>query len=261
MKQLPFPLLMAAMCGAFWPVWAWFAAGSADTSNDHGGLLAAATAVVLVCKADGAPPIAHPLALPALLLVLYALASAAGVAPGACALLAAMALAALASAWRLGRRMDAALLALCVLALPLAASLQFYGGYPLRVVAGELSVAMLRMNGIAVVREGAMLAWDGRLVSIDAPCSGVKMLWAGLYLAGALAASYRLQALRTLGALLLACVIVVAANAVRAASLFHIEAGLLPLPPWAHQATGVVCFIAAALGIFFAVRAVQGGAR
>jgi exosortase/archaeosortase family protein len=256
--QPPFALLLAALCGAFWPLWPWFVAGSADASNDYSSLLAAATAIAFVWKAKQSAPLAHPLALPALLVVAYALATAAGVAPGACALLAAVALAALASAWRLGRRMDAALLALCVLALPLAATLQFYGGYPLRVVAGELSVAMLRMNGIAVVREGAMLAWDGRLISIDAPCSGIRMLWAGLYLACALAASYRLPALRTLGALVLACAVVVAANAVRAASLFHVEAGLLPLPSWAHQGTGVVCFVAAALAILFGVRALQG---
>jgi exosortase/archaeosortase family protein len=114
-------------------------------------------------------------------------------------------------------------------------------------------VAMLRMNGIAVAREGAMLAWNGQLIAIDAPCSGVKMLWAGLYLACALAASYRLPAVRTMAAVALACAVVVAANAVRAAALFHTEAGLLQLPPWSHQASGVVCFIAAALVILMGV--------
>ena len=258
MKRTPFPLLMGAMCIALWPVWIWFATGSLDASNDYSGLLAAATVLAVLWCAPAVPPPSRPLALPAALLVLYALATAAGVAPGVRAPLAALALAALASAWRLGRRMDAALLALCLLALPLAASLQFYCGYPLRVVAGNLSAALLRMNGIAVVREGAMLAWDGQLIAIDAPCSGVKMLWAGLYLACALAASYRLPAWRTLAALALAGVMIVGANAVRAAALFHGEAGLMILPPWAHEATGVVCFIAAALGIYAGVRSLQG---
>ena len=255
---MSYPLLMAALCAALWPVWGWFAAGSLDASNDYTGLLAAANAVVMLWRAPAAPPVTQPLALPAALLALYAAATAAGVAPGTASPLAALALASLASAWRLGRRMDAALLALCVLALPLAASLQFYCGYPLRVVAGELSAALLRMSGIGVVREGAMLAWDGQLIAIDAPCSGVKMLWAGLYLACALAASYRLPAWRTLAALLLAGVAVVAANGLRAAALFHTETGLVVLPPWAHQGSGVVCFIAAALGIFMGVRALQG---
>ncbi len=258
MKKTPFPLLMGALCIAFWPVWIWFAAGSMDASNDYSGLLAAATVLAVLWWAPAAQPIARPLVLPATLLVLYAMATAAGLAPSGGALLAVSALAALASAWRLGRRMDAALLALCMLALPLAASLQFYCGYPLRIVAGSLSAALLRMNGIAVVREGAMLAWDGQLIAIDAPCSGVKMLWAGLYLACALAASYRLPAWRTLAALVMAGAVVVAANAIRAAALFHIEAGLLILPPWAHEATGVACFIAAAMGIYAGVHTLKG---
>jgi len=254
----PFPLLLAAAGVAFWPVWIWFAAGSADASNDYTGLLAAATAIAIVWRAPAAKPVAHALALPAALIATYTVGAAIGMAPVVGALLAALALAALASAVRLGRRMDGPLLALCVLALPIAAGLQFYCGYPLRVVAGELTVMMLRMNGLAVVREGAMLAWDGQLIAIDAPCSGVKMMWAGLYLACALAASYRLSMARTLAAATLACVVVVGANAVRAAALFHTEAGLLIMPPWTHQASGVVCFIAAALAIYAGVRSLQG---
>lgn len=261
MSRPPFLLPLAAMCVALWPVWLWYAAGSADASNDYTGLLAAATAIAMVWRAPAAQPVTSALALPAGLLALYAIGAAAGVAPIVAALLAALALAALASAWRLGRRMDAALLALCVLSLPIAASLQFYCGYPLRILAGSLTVAMLRMNGIAVAREGAMLAWNDQLIAIDAPCSGVKMLWAGLYLACALAASYRLPAARTMAALALACAVVVAANAVRAAALFHTEAGLLQLPPWAHQASGVVCFIAAALLILMGVHSLKGTAK
>ncbi|MES2351171.1 MAG: archaeosortase/exosortase family protein [Pseudomonadota bacterium] len=257
MKVIPYPLLMGAMCIALWPVWIWFAAGSADASNDFSGLLAAATVIVVLWRAPAARPLSHPLALPAALLALYALGAAAGISPSAGAVLAALALAALASAWRLGRRMDGALLALCMLSLPLAATLQFYCGYPLRVVAGNLSAALLRMNGIAVMREGATLAWDGQLIAIDAPCSGIKMLWAGLYLACALAASHRLPAARTIAAAAMACLVVVLANALRAAALFYIESGLVILPPWAHQGVGVVCFIAAALGIFMGVTLMQ----
>jgi exosortase/archaeosortase family protein len=261
MMAPPFPLLLAAMGVAFWPVWIWFAAGSVDASNDYTGLLAALTAIAVVWRVPAAKPIVHALLLPAGLIALYAVGAALGMAPVAGALLAALALAALASAWRLGRRMDGPLLALCVLALPVAAGLQFYFGYPLRALAGELTVMMLRMNGLAVARDGAMLAWNGQLIAIDAPCSGVKMLWAGLYLACALAASWRLSMARTLAAAALACVVVVGANAVRAAALFHTETGLLAMPPWAHQASGVVCFIAAALAIYAGVRSLQGGSQ
>jgi len=253
-----FPLLAAAICLAVWPVWIWFAGASVDRSNDSASLLAAATALIVVWRAPPVPAVRWPLALPAALLAMYAAATACGVPPASGAIAAFAALAALASAWRLGRRLDAALLGLCMLALPLAASLQFYLGYPMRVLAGTLSVAMLRMSGIGVVREGAMLAWGSQLISIDAPCSGVKMLWAGLYLACALALSYRLNMLRTVAALALGCCVIVAANTLRATALFYSESGVARLPEWGHQGTGVVCFAGAACAIYYGVRQLAG---
>ena len=258
MTARTFPLLAAGTCLAVWPVWIWFVGGSLDRSNDSASLLAAATALIVVWRAPPAATVRWPLALPAALLAVYAGATAWGLPPASGALPAFAALAALASVWRLGRRLDAALLGLCMLALPLAASLQFYLGYPMRVLAGTLSVAMLRMSGIGVVREGAMLAWGDQLISIDAPCSGVKMLWAGMYLACALALSYRLTFLRTVAALLMACGVIVAANALRASALFYSESGLVRLPEWGHQATGVVCFAGAAFAVFYGVRRLAG---
>jgi exosortase/archaeosortase family protein len=247
-----------AVCLALWPVWIWFGAGALDGSNDSTCLLAAVAAAFIVLRAPKQPRVRYPLLLPTLCVALYGLATAAGMALSVRALIAALALAALASAFRMGKRLDVALCALCVLALPLAATLQFYFGYPLRVLAGDLSVLMLRMNGLAVVREGAMLAWDGKLIAIDAPCSGLKMLWAGLFLACALAAGARLSAPRTLLAVALAAGVVVAANAVRAAALFYMETDLVRLPHWAHGGMGVVCFAGAALAILAGVQAIKG---
>lgn len=258
MKRDAFALMLGALCVAVWPVWHWYAMGTVDGSNDSAGLLAALVAAALVLRAPARAALPYPLLLPTLCLLLYAGASAAGLALSTRAIIVAAAVATLASAMRMGRRVDIALLALCVLALPLAATLQFYFGYPLRVLAGEMSVLLLRMNGLAVVREGAMLAWGGQLVSIDAPCSGLKMLWAGLFLACALAASAGLSASRVLGALTLAIVVVVGANAVRAAALFYMETGLVSLPEWAHGGMGMVCFIGAALAILAGVQAIKG---
>jgi exosortase/archaeosortase family protein len=256
-----FALPLGALCLAFWPVWAWFAAGTVDGSNDSAGLLAAAAAIAIVLRAPPRAALRLPLLLPALCVALYLAACVIGVALSARALLAALALASLASASRLGKRLDVALAGLCVLALPLAATLQFYLGYPLRVVAGELSVLLLQMNGLAVVREGALLAWDGKLIAIDAPCSGIRMLWAGLFLACAMAAAVRLPAWRTLGALALAAAVVVAANGVRASALFYSETGIVHLPAWTHAGMGVVCFVGAALAIVLGVRMLREGAR
>ncbi|SFF51502.1 exosortase/archaeosortase family protein [Duganella sp. CF458] len=250
MKLPPFALLLAALCLACWPVLRWFVAGTLDGSNDCAGLLAAAAAAIIVL-APAREALARPLVLPCACLAVYLAATACQVPAPARSPLLALAITALASSLRLGKRFDVALFTLCILALPLSATLQFYLGYPLRVLAGDLSAFLLRMNGIAVAREGAMLAWQGQLVSIDAPCSGVKMLWAGLLLAGALAGAVRLSSLRTAVALMLAIAAVVAANAIRAAALFYMEAGIVHLPASAHEAIGVVSFAAAGAGILF----------
>ncbi|MGW8394208.1 archaeosortase/exosortase family protein [Pseudoduganella sp. HUAS MS19] len=251
MKAPPFILLLAALCLACWPVLLWFARGTLDGSNDSAGMLAAAAAGAIVAFAPKREVVPRPLLLPCACLAAYLAATACLVPVPARSLLLALAVTALASSYRLGKRFDVPLFALCILALPFAATLQFYLGYPLRVIAGDLSVFLLRMNGIAVAREGAMLAWHGQLVSIDAPCSGVKMLWAGLLLASALAGAVRLSPLRTAAALTLAVIAVVVANAIRATALFYVETGIVHLPASAHDAIGIFSFAAAGAGILF----------
>jgi len=249
MKAPPFLPLLAALCLAFWPVLLWFATGTLDGSNDNAGLLAVAAAAGITMRAPQQETLSRPLLLPCACLAVYLAATACQVPAPARSLILALAVTALASSMRLGKRFDLAMFALCILALPFAATLQFYLGYPLRVIAGDLSAFLLRMNGIAVAREGAMLAWQGQLVSIDAPCSGVKMLWAGLLLASASAGAIRLPSLRTAIALSLAVATVVTANAIRATALFYMESGILHLPAPAHEAIGIVSFAAAGAGI------------
>ncbi|WP_426339486.1 archaeosortase/exosortase family protein [Pseudoduganella sp. S-14] len=251
MKPAPFPLLLAALCLACWPVLLWFATGTLDGSNDSAGLLAAAAAAAVVAFAPARQALARPLLLPCAWLAVYLAATICKVPVPARSLILAAAITVLASSARLGKRFDVALFALCILALPFAATLQFYLGYPLRVLAGDVSVFLLRMNGVLVTREGAMLAWHGQLVSIDAPCSGVKMLWTGLLLASAAAGARRLASLPTTAALTLAVVVVVAANALRASALFYVETGIVHLPQAAHGAIGIVSFAGAGAAILF----------
>lgn len=244
---LPFALLTAAC----WPVVAWFGRGSFDGSNEPWGLLALATAALLLWRAppqslSAAPP-AQPFALPAAFLLLYSLATLGALPLSLRAIAAALAMAALGSAWRLGRRLDLPLLALLLLALPLTATLQFYAGYPLRLLAGRLAVVLLQANGLAVVLDGAVFLWDGRQIAIDAPCSGLRMLWAGGYLTAAAAALCRFNPRQTVLAGALTLAVVVAGNAIRAAALFYLETGLLPLPAWTHEAAGMSVFVAAGL--------------
>ncbi|MEF8712487.1 MAG: archaeosortase/exosortase family protein [Accumulibacter sp.] len=239
--------LFASLAIACWPVLVWYVQGSFDGSNDPWGLLALATAIGAWWRAAPESPPDRPLALPTGLLVLYIAATLAALPLSLRALLAALALAALGSAWRLGRRLDFPVAALALLALPLTASLQFYGGYPLRVLAGSLAVVLLQLNGLAVELAGAVLLWDGRQIAIDAPCSGIRMLWAGAYLMATAAALFRFTPRQTLAAAALTGSLVIAANAVRAAALFYLETGLLVLPVWAHTAAGMSVFVAAGL--------------
>lgn len=258
MRSPGFPLSLAVALGC-WPVLAWYGRSMADASNDPWGGLALLTALLVVVRAEPVQPARQPLLLPGAIMLLYVLATLAGLPIALCAVLAVSALAALCSAQKLGHRLDLPLLALLWLALPLSASLQFYGGYPLRLLAGWLAVGLLKANGLAVGLDGAVFLWDGRQIAIDAPCSGLRMLWAGGYLTAAAAALFRFSPRQTALAAVLSGLVVLAANAVRAAALFYLESGLLPLPAWTHEAAGMSVFIAAGLvivrGVFLIHRA------
>jgi exosortase/archaeosortase family protein len=165
------------------------------------------------------------------------------------AMIAVTAIAALCSELWFGKRMELKLWGLLLLCLPLIPTLNFYLGYPLRVVVGDATSAMLHLNGFATTRDGATLLWAAQRISIDAPCSGVKMLWTGAYLTCALSALQRLGTVRTLLLGVLAFAIVMLANVLRAAALFYVEVGIVPEAKPAHELIGVVVFAAAALAV------------
>ena len=135
-------------------------------------------------------------------------------------------------------------------------SLEFYTAYPVRLAAIEATAALLRMNGIAVGVDGLALRFGEQLIQFDAPCSGVRMLWAGWFFSSALAYLYRLTWWRYLAALAIATVLAIGGNIVRASSLFYLEAKLLPVTEaaWMHEAVGTVAFGMTALLLFLAVR-------
>ncbi len=251
--------ILLALPLAFWPVLAWYVSGTLDASNDYWGVLALATAILVVVRNRSSAVVCLPLALPIIFVAIYLVTTLYQAPISIRAVFAFLAIGSFASAWYLGRRIDLPLFALLMLALPLTATWQFYLGYPLRVVAGALSAAMLQLNGLAVVREGALLNWSGQIVSIDAPCSGVKMLWAAMYMVYTLSAFYRLSFVKTGCIIAFAVTAVVAANAVRAAALFYIETGMLNVPHWAHDATGMFSFAIGACAILWAIRQINGG--
>jgi exosortase/archaeosortase family protein len=155
---------------------------------------------------------------------------------------------------RFGRCLHPGILGLLYLSLPVIPSLQFYGGYPLRAFLAAFTAPILRMSGYAVVQEGTCLNWAGKLIWVDAPCSGIRMLWVGLYLTCTLVCLYELSPLKTLLALAAALVVIMFGNVFRATALFYVEAGNFEVPHWTHDYAGVVAFAVVACVIVASVR-------
>jgi exosortase/archaeosortase family protein len=81
------------------------------------------------------------------------------------------------------------------------------------------------------------------MIQFDAPCSGVNMLWAGLLLTLMGCVLFRLRILKVLLAVTLSVGLAIACNALRASSLFYVEAGLVPqAPAWWHEGIGIAAF-------------------
>jgi exosortase/archaeosortase family protein len=235
---------MLAHAACFWPVWRWYVRRFDDGSDEPWALAALLAAVVLSWPRDGFKwnP-RDPLLLGAAALTLFY----AVLAPFAPPLLRALAaMAALGCSWISvsgARQRWPALLCLLVLSVPVIASLQFYAGYPMRTVTAGGATWLLNLLGIEATRTGTSMVAYGRTVLVDAPCSGVRMLWTASVLCAALAA---MRARVTVGAMAaaLACVvpIVLVGNTVRAALLFLIETADAPPAGYLLSLVGSVTF-------------------
>jgi exosortase/archaeosortase family protein len=132
--------------------------------------------------------------------------------------------------------------ALLALSLPLVSTLQFYLGYPLRLPTTQLSALLLRAVGFDVHANGTMLLWVGERVIVDAPCSGIHMAWAGLFVAATLACMRRFSSWETLRLFRWTGAMVFVANVVRSTALFFPGAGIWRLPAFAHEGIGLGMF-------------------
>lgn len=153
--------------------------------------------------------------------------------------------------WCASPRLRWPVLALALLAVPILPTLDVLAAWPLRRVSALLTTAMLRANGIGVTVEGVALDWHGRQLLFDGPCSGVRMLWALLVLASLAAAVRGLPPLRFAALLVGAVGVAIVGNALRAASLFYVESGFVPMihGPLAHEAVGLAAFAIVAGGV------------
>jgi exosortase/archaeosortase family protein len=231
---------------ALWPHWVWMARRTVDGSDEPWGIVALLTIIVLVML-DRKRMAAQPSGAALLAAGSLALAAAACVAllpPIVGGGLAVLAVAALLAGMLPAERPRLPLALLALLVLPLAASLNFYAGYPLRWVCAHGSAFMLSLAGMQVTPEGAALLWNGRTILVDAPCAGIAMLWVGLYAAALMSYLHRASPLRFACNTVAAAGIVVAGNTVRNAALFFKEAGITRLPDWTHDGIGLAIFAA-----------------
>jgi exosortase len=252
-------LLLAAHAACFWPVWQWYAQRMNDGSDEPWALAALAAAVLLSWPRAGLRLDDRDILLAAgsALTMVYAV-----LAPFAPPLVRALAaLSALGCVWlSLGgaRERAPAVIGLLALSVPVIASLQFYAGYPLRVVTAGGATALLNLFGGDVVREGTHMMSGGHVVIVDAPCSGVRMLWTAAALCCVLAGLRSRVSWSGLAiSLLLVVPVVLVANTIRAALLFILETAAEPPPEILHSGVGVFTFVMVAL-LLLASEQLQG---
>ncbi len=226
---------------ALWPVFFWIALRAVDGSDEPFGILALLAVAGLVVSRRRTQCAAPQLGAPALVLLLYAVTYPL-LTPLPRGVLAMTALALLLSRLYFGAPLNLGLWGLLLLGLPLIASVQFYLGYPLRVLVAAITAKFLGLNGLDVELSGVGLRLGERVVMVDAPCSGIRMLWAGGFAASLLAVLSRLSAKATMVFMLAVAVCLVLANVLRAAALFYLELDLVRLPFVTHEGVGLVLF-------------------
>lgn len=241
LAALPAWAWLALQTAALWPHGRWAAERLGDGSDDPLGLAALAM-VLLVLARWGSRLRAAPrpgwLAASAAMTV-AATAALASLPPLAAAVLAATALGLAFAAWLPAEAPRLPLAGLALLALPVIASLQFYAGYPLRLLTAELSTWGLQLAGFAAERSGAAMTVQGRLVIVDAPCSGVQMVWLGYFCACAAAAWTGLRDGALLRRLPVVGLLVLTGNVVRNTVLVALASRPQGLGEAAHEAIGL----------------------
>ena len=245
-------LVLIAHVLCFWPVWHWYVARMTDGSDEPWGVAALVAALLLTWPSRRTRALrTDDRLLWAAVLLTFAYAVSVPFAPPL--FRAALAMSALACSWVsvAGLRNKLAPVAvLFALSLPVIASLQFYLGYPLRALTTTGAALTLNVLGFGVDRAGTSLLWQGHSVLIDAPCSGVRMLWTGAALA-CVVALYResigWRSLMTL--LLLTSVAALLANVLRAAALFILETRSSSVSDLLHTMVGVATFAVTAVSI------------
>jgi exosortase/archaeosortase family protein len=245
---------LALLALALWPTWWWMGQRTVDGSDDPLGVLALAALATVLWQNRGRLRAAPRLGLQAAALVGAVLTTVLhGQLPDLLvALISLLSLALGLLAFLPARVATAPVLGLSVLSLPLLASLQFYAGFPLRVVTAEVSSWFLSLAH-TVQRSGSSLLVDGQLIIVDAPCSGVQMAWLGYFTACAVALAVGRANRSFLLRLPVVSVLVLLGNVLRNTVLVALQASGTHLPSWGHDAVGLLVLVAVCAGIAWAM--------
>jgi exosortase/archaeosortase family protein len=253
--RLPSWLWFALPALALLPVWRWSAARFMDGSDDPLGIIALAALAAMVVRDRN--QFVHEPRLGWLIgsMILVALAAlSAGTLPAlARGIVAVLGVCGVLMALRHPTQPMVAFTGLALLALPILSSLQFFVGYPLRVVTAEASSVLLAAFGVDAVRSGSTLAIDGRLVMVDAACSGIHMAWVAYFTACVAGIWWRVPDRLFLRCIPIISITVLAGNVLRNTVLVAKESELLAWPDWTHAAAGLVVFIAVCAFILWQV--------
>lgn len=255
------PGLLALFIGVFWPVAIWYFERLLDKSDEPLGVLSLIAFIAIWLSRRTASGAACGITIPFMSIVftlVYALSW-----PFAPKLLSAV-FAVMATGFMIsgnnGRgKLDLGSWLLLLFSLPIVSSLNFYSGYPLRLVVGQVAAPLISMAGFPTVADGTMLIWADRIVQIDAACGGIKMLWFALVIGAVLSSMLELTATRSAIVLCSAVAAALAGNVLRITSLFFVETGIVSVDPsldqFVHQAIGAIAFaISAGLTMFVAFR-------
>jgi exosortase/archaeosortase family protein len=247
---------LGLQAAALWPHWRWAGARLADGSDDPLGLAALAALMVWLVQREpllrGRPrtgwlQIAMALTVGATLALFH-------LPPLLGAVLAVLALAAGLRSVTPSGQPWLPIAGLAVLSLPVVSSLQFYAGYPLRVLTAEISTWVLQAAGFVAERSGTAMLVQGRLVIVDAPCSGVQMVWMAYFCACAVAAFCNLRDRAMLARLPAVGALVLAGNVLRNSVLVALEAQRASVPEWLHQGVGMVTLALVCAGVVMVMR-------
>ncbi len=241
---------LALLAVALWPTWWWMGQRMLDGSDDPLGVLALAALGALLwqhrLRLRAAPRLGFQAAALAGAVVTTALHN--QLPDLLVGLIGVLSLAAGLMAFLPARVAVMPVLGLSVLSLPLLASLQFYAGFPLRVVTAEASGWLLALAH-TVERSGTSLMVNGQLIIVDAPCSGVQMAWLGYFTACAVALATGRDNRSFVMRLPVVGLLVLLGNVLRNTVLVALQVSGNPVPGWAHGAVGLVVLGAVCAGI------------